>query len=163
MYFSTSIVFPMSCFSFVTQQHLQPKNVMELNSFFVCVYSFAGGTWDWEYLGFASPEVTVLFCLFWDFGHSLWKSVFVKCIFVANLVGVGCLKFCQSAYRPIEQDVVLLQQLWMCKTCNVQLNSVPLFCSDLKIQRNHAFLGGIDPREHCQYTGSHPQVLKNPH
>uniref|UniRef100_A0A672KH75 RBR-type E3 ubiquitin transferase n=1 Tax=Sinocyclocheilus grahami TaxID=75366 RepID=A0A672KH75_SINGR len=23
--------------------------------------SFAGGTWDWEYLGFASPEVTLLF------------------------------------------------------------------------------------------------------
>lgn len=138
--------------------------------FFVCVHSFAGGTWDWEYLGFASPEVTVLFCLFWDFGYSLCKSVFVKCIFVANLVCEGCLRFA-SAYRPIEQVAalvasskkVLLQQLWMCKTCNVQLNSVPLFCSNLKIQRNHAFLGGIDPREHCQYTGSHPQVLKNPH
>lgn len=58
-----SIECPMICLSFVTQ-NLQPKNVMEHNSFFVCIYSFAGGTWDWEYLGFASPEVTVLFCLF---------------------------------------------------------------------------------------------------
>jgi len=23
--------------------------------------SFAGGTWDWEYLGFASPEVSAYF------------------------------------------------------------------------------------------------------
>lgn len=30
---------------------------------FLYTFSFAGGTWDWEYLGFASPEVT---CFVWQ-------------------------------------------------------------------------------------------------
>lgn len=49
---------------------VEPHPSLLISLFLSC--SFAGGTWDWEYLGFASPEVIkptgILFLLFGPVG-----------------------------------------------------------------------------------------------
>uniref|UniRef100_A0A3B3C821 Ankyrin repeat and IBR domain-containing protein 1 n=1 Tax=Oryzias melastigma TaxID=30732 RepID=A0A3B3C821_ORYME len=59
--------------------------------------SFAGGTWDWEYLGFASPEVkTYSFFFFLSVNSSpIYRTVFAhpcdECFAVKNFNGLGSL------------------------------------------------------------------------